>query len=330
MHKDLNKCPACGALRTALSAQCPECGYDFHNSNCKVIEDLNRRLEEITDRNPVDVQRKQLDIIRSFAIPQIKEEILDLLIYIQPKATQKNSKVTAEWRLRQKEVIQRAKMAFATDKAVLAKVQAYEDELNKLNKQFVRQWWQKSSWITKTAIVVLVLLIALILIPAKDISPEAYAVRFTEALNDGNYDKALKCLNKSPEMGTLISDQYLSLVEALIDEGRITEAENLFSNGANYVDRTISATHLSDTCKKFVEYFLAQGNMDKASFYAADHKGMTLVLKALILSGDSDAAAKYFRSNYTKLTDYNQQRKRELISKDEVVEKFVMENNLMR
>lgn len=330
MHKDLNKCPACGALRTALSAQCPECGYDFHNSNCKVIEDLNRRLEEITDRNPVDVQRKQLDIIRSFAIPQIKEEILDLLIYIQPKATQKNSKVTAEWRLRQKEVIQRATMAFATDKAVLSKVQAYEDELNKLNKQVVRQWWQKTSWITKTAIVVLVLLIALILIPAKDISPEAYAVRFTEALNDGNYDKAIKYLDKSPEMGTLISDQYLSLVDALIDEGRLTEAENLFSNGANYVDRNISATHLSDTCKKFVEYFLAQGNLDKAALYATDPNGMTQVLKSLILNGNADAAIKYFRSNYNKLTKFIPGRKRELISKDEVVESFVKENNLLR
>lgn len=330
MSKDINKCPACGALRTALSAQCPECGYDFHNSNCKVIEDLNRRLEEITDRNPVDVQRKQLDIIRSFAIPQIKEEILDLLIYIQPKATQKNSKVTAEWRLRQKEVIQRAKMAFATDKAVLSKVQAYEDELNKLNKQVVRQWWQKTSWITKAAIVALVLLIALILIPAKDISPEAYAVRFTEALNDGNYDKAIKYLDKSPEMGTLISDQYLSLVDALINEGRITEAENLFSNGANYVDRNISATHLSDTCKKFVEYFLAQGNLDKAALYATDPNGMTQVLKSLILNGNADAAIKYFRSNYNKLTKFIPGRKRELISKDEVVESFVKENNLLR
>jgi hypothetical protein len=330
MQKVVNKCPACGALRSALSAQCPECGYDFHNTTCQVITELNNRLYEVS-KGMMPSKKKQLEIIRSFTIPQIKEELLDLLIYIQPKATQKNSAVTAEWRLRQKEVIKRAKMAFANERKVLEQVQQYEDELTKLERQFIKQWWQKTSTLAKAVIITFLVLIILILIPAKDISPEAYAVRFTNAVEQGKHDKALDYLKKSPNMGMVIAEPYLTLVEALIQSDRIIEAESLFQNMSNYVHRGDNADHLSKTYEVFINYYLAKGNIAKAGTFVNDSNGVVVILKSLIESGDTAAATKFYNRHSNKLVKYDPSvRQRVLKCDDEVVENFVLENNLLR
>ena len=313
-----------------MSAQCPECGYDFHNTTCQVITELNNRLYEVS-KGMMPSKKKQLEIIRSFTIPQIKEELLDLLIYIQPKATQKNSAVTAEWRLRQKEVIKRAKMAFANERKVLEQVEEYEKELTKLEKQVIRQWWQKCSIFVKVGLVAFFLFIVLLLIPAKDLSPEAYAIRFTEAVENENYNKALDCLKKSPNMGMVIAEPYLTLVEALIQSDRIIEAESLFQNMSNYVHRGDNADHLSKTYEAFINYYLAKGNIAKAGTFVNDSNGVVVILKSLIESGDTAAATKFYNRHSNKLVKYDPSvRKRVLKCDDEVVANFIMENNLLR
>ena len=82
-----------------------------------------------------------------------------------------------------------------------------------------------------------VLFIIILLLPAKDISPEAYTVRFSEAVEAGKWDKAMEHLQKCPQMGTAISENYLALIEGLISEGRIVEAENLFTGVVNHSRR---------------------------------------------------------------------------------------------
>ena len=332
MVKEINKCPACGALRPALAAQCPECGYDFVNTNCKVINELNAKFEALqsTQFAGVGYASKQIEIIKAFAIPQIKEELLDLLIYIQPKALDKNSKVTQEWRLRQKEVIQRMKMAFANDRKVLATVAEYESELNKVEKQWLRQWWQKSSILTKVAVVVGVLFILLLLLPAKDVSPEAYALRFSEAVEAGKYDKALTYLEKQPEMGTMISDQYLNLIEALVGEGRMIEAENLYNNASHFVSSRNNATHLAATSLLFIQHYVDQQYYDMADKFVVDEAGAAIILKALIANGDSVVATRYFRKNQSKFLTYSTTAKKRVLKvDDEVITNFASENNLI-
>ena len=332
MVKEVNKCPACGALRPALAAQCPECGYDFQNTNCKVIRELNEKLDAIraSKLGGLSFTSKQIEIIRSFAIPQVKEELLDLLIYIQPKALDKNSKVTQEWRLRQKEVIQRIKMAFANDKKVLATVTEYEAELNKVERQWLRQWWQRRSILAKAAIIIGVLFFLLLIIPAKDVSPEAYAKRFVEAVEEGKYDKALTYLQKQPEMGTLISEHYLILIDTLFAQDKFLEAENLFNHSSKYVSSRDNSVHLSATSLLFVKHYLDQQYYDMADKFVVDEKGAALVLKELIATGDSIVAVRYFRKNQSKFLIYSSAaRKRVLKIDDEIIANFAAENNLI-
>ena len=332
--KDINKCPACGALRTAFSAQCPECGYDFQNAYSKVVEELNSKLENIAlgDMSSSEREKLQMEIIKAFTIPQIKEELLDLLMFIQPKATVKNeTKATIEWRLRQREVIGRAKMAFANDKKILAKVESYEEELNKLDKLTVLKWWKKRSFITKAIIIIGFLFVLLIIIPGKDNSPENYSVKFTKAVENKEYDDALEYLKDSPEMNRLISDQYLSLIDGLIEENRIVEAENLYNNVGKYANKNENEIHLVKTANAFLKYYIEKGNIDKAAKYAIGNDGIVLVLKNIIESGDTDAAIKFYKRNSFKLSKYDpHQRKRVLIYQDDVIESFLEEHNLLK
>lgn len=333
MKSEINKCPGCGALRTAFSAQCPECGYDFHSTNCKVISDLNNKIMDLSAQglSASKYDKHLLEIIRSFTIPQIKEEILDLLIFIQPKALQKNSKVTKEWRNRQKEVILRAKMAFSNDAKTLLKVNQYEEELVRLEKQYIRQWWQIVPLLGKVALIVLVLFILLLLIPAKDVSPEAYSLRFAEAIQKEQYDKALKILKKSPDMGTLISEQYLSLIDLLISQGRIMEAESLFSDRGNYVSKSQNQIHLSQTSLLFVNYYLSENNYDKANMYVSDKEGVIAVLKSMIDKGDESSAIKYFKKHSNKLKKYSSQERKLILDCDDPdIQAFALNNNLIR
>ncbi|MBR5594553.1 MAG: hypothetical protein IKW46_10850 [Bacteroidaceae bacterium] len=334
MQREYNKCPACGEIRKAFSAQCPSCGYDFQNACAKVVEELNAKFEVVAldDYTNSEREKLQLELIKSFTIPQIKEELLDLLMYIQPKATVKNeTKVTVEWRLRQKEVINRAKMAFANDRKILEKIQSYEDELKKLEKQHFRKWWQKTSILTKIAIAVVLLFILILIIPAKDNSPETYSVKFAEAVENKEYDKAMDYLSEVPSMGRIISDQYLTLIDGLIEEGRVVEAENLYNNLNSFVNRSENANHLSKTCDNFIKYYVDKGNIDKAGKFATEVDGIATVLKNIILSGDTNAAIKYYKRNSHKLTKYDsKQRKRVLMCNDEIVENFIYDNNLLK
>lgn len=333
MQQEIKKCPACGAIRNAFSAQCPECGYEFQDTSCKVIDELNNKLDSIAKQKNNTYTRKQLqlDIIKNFAIPQIKEELLDLLVYIQPKTAEKNSDVTDAWRMRQREVVNRAKLAFAEDRMNLAKVLEYEKDLDRLEKQKIRRWWQKLPFIGKVAIILGVIFVLLLIIPAKDISPEAYAERFSNAVMENNYDDAMEYLKKSPEMGELISDQYLTLINGLINENRVVEAEILYNDINKYVNKNKYSSHISKTHLALIDHHLANDNIDKAILYAKEKTGMVKVLKHLILNDNTEMAIKFFKRNSQKLTDYDtKKRKRVLTFEDEVIEEFANKNKLLR
>ncbi|MDE6534661.1 MAG: hypothetical protein K2K82_01480 [Muribaculaceae bacterium] len=47
MQETLFKCPACGAMRSAVDAVCPECGYEFHDVQAsQTLEKLADKLEK--------------------------------------------------------------------------------------------------------------------------------------------------------------------------------------------------------------------------------------------------------------------------------------------
>ena len=115
---DMKKCPACGAIYVAGTAVCPECGYAFTGMGpTRSAEKLYNLLLEFNKENKVktddnsdgsfksalgkgmlkmygmggdggasDIARRKMDIIQNFPVPNTREDLIEFLTAIQPKA----------------------------------------------------------------------------------------------------------------------------------------------------------------------------------------------------------------------------------------------------
>lgn len=328
VEKNINKCPACGALRPALAAECPECGYAFTNTTAKALSVLSEKLDalrkESTKLGRKRYQEQVIELISSFHIPHIKEEIMDVMYFIQPKALEKTSPISLAWRSRQREVFERAKIAYAHDKANLEKVTIYEKELDRIANQRFKNAWILTPTYLKIIAVCATLFIILLILPARDHSPNAYAERFTKAVSTEKYDKALKYLAKCPEMGFDISAQYLELIKGLINEGELPKAEQLINDRYSYVlNNDISVTNI---LKQLIEALIENNELEQALKYATDIDGLALIMKKYIENGDHQSAMNLYRANKSKFSkwDYRQNQKVWLCS-DETIINFLKE-----
>lgn len=329
----VEKCPACGSLRNAADSSCPACGYDYTDTGTSVINNLNASLEKLgsaasgKDKNYEKAIRSLID---SFHIPQVKREIFDLMLFLQPKATDEVSEYAPYWRRRQREVIERAKFAFSESEEpdVYKKIISYESELDILDKKN-NNLWRKLPLIAKIGIVAAVLLLILMLLPAKDISPEAYSVRFSEAVEKGKWDKAMDCLENCPNMGTAISDLYLTLIDGLLSEDRVMEAANLYADVGAYVPSGNMNAHLTETTASLRQKFIGLGRIDEAQKYAKDVEGITDILKAYISSGQDQTAINYYKSVSSSLHKYDfSLHRRVFLCEDDTVISFLNRNGI--
>lgn len=143
----VKKCPSCGANVQSYSTICDECGYEFSGVKAnETIENLSKKLEEIRYRiqekpyknfltqNIEKEQREkeitdlQKDLIKNFAIPNTREDILDLLHFISPKLKKGifTDDVSMAWRVKFYEIIEKAKFAFKNDSKMLTQISEYE------------------------------------------------------------------------------------------------------------------------------------------------------------------------------------------------------------
>lgn len=97
---EIHKCPNCGEILNSFVSNCPACGYELRgakNSNAvrefalklEQIENsrnvsangfsgLKNKINQLSSVNPIDEQK--ISLIRSFAIPNTKEDIYEFMI----------------------------------------------------------------------------------------------------------------------------------------------------------------------------------------------------------------------------------------------------------
>ena len=142
----INKCPSCGAPLAAFAAKCELCDHELVNVEASrtissLVESLAQIDRDIDGRNEglglVEKARqkaiieKRGQVIRDFAIPNSREDLQNLLYYMQPKILDavKPDPNAAEWRAKYIEVLGRAKRAYKGDAAALADLQEFEQAL---------------------------------------------------------------------------------------------------------------------------------------------------------------------------------------------------------
>lgn len=139
----INKCPSCGAALGAFVSTCESCGHEFTDVAAnRSITALVGRLEEI-ERDADDkglngkarqqaVLERRARLIRDFPIPNSREDLQQLLYFIQPKIADsvKPDPNVEDWRVKFTEVMNRAKYAYKNESSTLAEFERIERSLN--------------------------------------------------------------------------------------------------------------------------------------------------------------------------------------------------------
>ncbi len=120
----VRKCPACGAIVNNFLASCPECGLEFVGVRASsAAQALFEQLKEVDEKNGFfQSYRKKITVITNFPIPNTKEDLLEIIVSLEPKArnytmTQKDLCIAY---LRKYEVcINKAKLLFPDDPLLL-------------------------------------------------------------------------------------------------------------------------------------------------------------------------------------------------------------------
>jgi len=139
----VNKCPSCGAQLGAFASACEACGHEFTDVDAnRSITSLVARFEEIEQE--VDAKGikgknrekaiidKRARVIRDFPVPNSREDLQQLIFFIQPKIVQsvQPDPNIEDWRSKFMEVLNRAKHAYKNDANALAEFDRIEKSLS--------------------------------------------------------------------------------------------------------------------------------------------------------------------------------------------------------
>lgn len=103
---ELHKCPNCGEPLCSFAAYCPACGYEIRNSaNSQAVEAFVQKLEQS------DSESKTVSLIKSFPIPNTREDVLEFLIYASANISDIASvPINLAWRVKFEQSYQKAQM----------------------------------------------------------------------------------------------------------------------------------------------------------------------------------------------------------------------------
>lgn len=136
------KCPNCGEVLKSFNANCPACGYELRTTkSTDSVHELSLRLEQIEVTRVVDKPRsiykaaysesivsktdeQKATLIRTFPIPNTKEDLLEFMILAQSNVDCKlyvndihnSARVVSDaWKSKFEQAYQKAKLTFGTD-----------------------------------------------------------------------------------------------------------------------------------------------------------------------------------------------------------------------
>lgn len=134
-YGDVRKCPACGAMVESFQAKCPECGHEFVNAEANnTTQQLVKKLEEIDANANSGIlhgaakyfgndsgTEKKIQLIRTFPIPNTKEDLLEMLSLSQAnsdvsrESSTSERKIASAWQEKCKQLILKANIMLKND-----------------------------------------------------------------------------------------------------------------------------------------------------------------------------------------------------------------------
>ncbi|MCM1142984.1 MAG: zinc ribbon domain-containing protein [Muribaculum sp.] len=150
-HGVLKTCPNCGAPVVAGMAKCPDCGFAYTGIEAvSSAKELDRRLREVKEKD-YKGDDERINIIRSFPIPNAREDLIDFLSALEPKALKATidgyeAPFIKAYREKFMECLNKMKISFPDDPAT----KMFQDRVDARNSK------RKKVWISVIVIIVLI------------------------------------------------------------------------------------------------------------------------------------------------------------------------------
>lgn len=142
----VKKCPSCGAALGAFATSCTDCGHELSDIEAsRTIKALFEKFEAIEKETEADgarnskrriqsIQNKRAAAIRDFPVPNAREELQQLIYFIQPKIVESAKAESADpniddWKVKFAEVLGRARNAYKSDPKMLSELDGIESSL---------------------------------------------------------------------------------------------------------------------------------------------------------------------------------------------------------
>ena len=124
-HGTIRKCPNCGEVIEAFVGECPSCGYEFRETGVATsVEKFTAKLSQ------ADTDEQRAVIIRSFPIPNTKEDILEFMLLASSNIEgDQDSEVFDAWQVKFEQSYQKAKLVIKDED--FAKVKEIYDNTDK-------------------------------------------------------------------------------------------------------------------------------------------------------------------------------------------------------
>ena len=157
---ELHKCPNCGELINAFVTSCPTCDYELRGAKVSsVVKEFAEKLEKIeasreikkagffkgNDNELTKTDEQKINLIRSFAIPNTKEDIYEFLILAASNISIEWWKDTTEaqaaeesaWIAKFEQVYRKAEFVFGDEPVFLRLEKLYKEKNNAIK---MKKW----------------------------------------------------------------------------------------------------------------------------------------------------------------------------------------------
>lgn len=164
---EIHKCPNCGEVLSAFNACCPACGYEIRGSQAvSSVKELANKLEGIektrehskahsligklygSDGQLGKTDEQKISLIRSFSIPNTKEDIFEFMILAASNIdlklyglgnkgvlTASQQAVSDAWLAKFEQAYQKAQITFGMAPEFLNISKIYDDKMKALKKK---------------------------------------------------------------------------------------------------------------------------------------------------------------------------------------------------
>ena len=150
---EIHKCPQCGEVLDSFTTVCPSCGYELRGSSAtNAVKEFAAKL----DTAATEYQKES--IIRSFPIPNTKEDIFEFMILASSNIDEHpNKNVFNAWIAKFEQCYQKAKLSFKQENDFV-KIQAIYEKTQKEIKKIRRKGPLRKTLIIVLPIVAFILI----------------------------------------------------------------------------------------------------------------------------------------------------------------------------